>query len=175
MGQQTNHEFPPLETERFRLRILTPADTTAVVQHFSDPEVARYTDLDPLREPEDAPAIIEFHIVDSGCRWGVFEKSTGDMIGTCGLHGWRKEAPSQAEVGYDLRRAHWRKGIMTEVLKAVASFGFYELQLSQIVAEVEPENTASSKLLVSLGFALEPGLRNGQLCYYLDGPALPTN
>ena len=173
MGQPAaNYEFPPLESERLHLRILTSAETTAVFQHFSDPEVTRYTDLDPLQKPEEALEIINYHIVDSGCRWGIFLKESGDMIGTCGLHGWRKEAPTQAEVGYDLAKAQWRKGIMTEVLNTVIPFGFKVLKLDQIVAEVEPENVASSKLLLSLGFTLEPDLRNGQQRYFLDNPSV---
>lgn len=168
MGQKsTSYDFPSLETERLHLRILTSAESPAVFKHFSDPEVTRYTELDPLEKPEEALEIINHHILNSGCRWGIFEKTSGDLIGTCGLHGWRKEAPSQAEVGYDLAQAHWRKGFMREALNTVLSFGFDVLILSQIVAEVEPENIASSKLLHSLGFALEPELRNGQQRYYL--------
>ena len=61
------------------------------------------------------------------------------------------------EIGYELAKAHWRQGIMTEALFAVIEFGFQAIALNRIEAMVMLENTASFKLLQKLGF-LEEGI-----------------
>jgi hypothetical protein len=38
------------------------------------------------------------------------------------------------ELGYELNRAHWRKGIMAEALPAVIAYGFNDLGLHRIEA-----------------------------------------
>ena len=160
--------FEQLETERVALRILTLADSTAVYQHFSDPEVARFVELDEgMDDIHDAEKVIRFHLEDTGCRWGIFEKIKGRLIGTCGFHCWRKGEESCTEVGYDLERQCWGKGIMQEVLSAVIEYGFSKMDLSRIDAAVDPANHRSRALLKKIGFLREKELRKNLICYYL--------
>ena len=61
----------------------------------------------------------------------------------------------RASIGYELARAAWRQGIMTEALDVIIAFGFRELNLNRIDAVVLPENKASILLLEKLGFSHE--------------------
>ncbi|MED4909741.1 GNAT family N-acetyltransferase [Brevibacillus centrosporus] len=67
-------DYPSLETERLNLRILSDQDTEAVYNHFSDDEVTKYMDIKPCKDRKETEEIIQFHLLDSGCPWGIFEK-----------------------------------------------------------------------------------------------------
>ena len=64
-----------------------------------------------------------------------------------------------AETGYELHRAYWGQGIMAEAMSAVLTYGFTELGLHRIEADVAPENMRSKSLLLKLGFTFEGNLR----------------
>lgn len=147
--------FPHLQTERLLLRALTPADLEFVYQLFADSDVARYPhDEEPITTRQEAQAIIDFY-TDPGVkfynRWVIVRKSDGRPIGTCGYHKWEKRH-FRAEIGYDLAKAFWNQGFMTEALMEVLEFGFGKMKLNRIEALVHPSNTASIKLLEKLHF-----------------------
>ncbi len=157
--------FPEMETDRLKLAILTLDDTEAVFRHFSDENVTRFMDISPCKDRNEAEEIIRFHIEDTGCRWGIFSKSDAQFIGTCGFHCWVQGEQSRAEIGFDLAREYWGKGIMQEALKPVIDFGFKHMRLDIIEATVEQENDRSINLLRKLNFERETELR-GPLIYY---------
>jgi ribosomal-protein-alanine N-acetyltransferase len=161
---------PCLETPRLHLRVLTIDDAPAVHTHFSDADVTRFMDIEPCRDLAEAQEIIRHHRDDTGCRWGLFDKSTGELLGTCGYHCWSQGSDASAEIGYDLGRASWGSGLAREAVRAVLRFGFDVMHLSRIDAEVEPANERSIVLLEKLGFTREPEHRQGQLRFHL----LPT-
>ena len=105
--------YPRLETGRLYLRELTLDDAPAVQVHFGDPEVTELMDIDPCTDLETAREIVAYHLHDTGVRWGVFDRQTHALIGTCGYHCW-DEVSAQAEIGYDLSHAHWGRGLMRE-------------------------------------------------------------
>lgn len=51
-----------------------------------------------------------------------------------------------------LARAHWRKGLAEESLRAVLGYFFSEREMLEIVADVDPRNASSMALLQKLGF-----------------------
>lgn len=66
-------------------------------------------------------------------------------VGKCGI--WQGE-----EIGFMLARAHWRKGLAEESLRAVLGYFFSEREMLEIVADVDPRNASSMALLQKLGF-----------------------
>jgi ribosomal-protein-alanine N-acetyltransferase len=169
-------EFPSLETERLNLRILTLQDSEEVFKHFSDEEITRFMDIEPCKDIKEAEEIIRFHLEDSGCRWGLFDKNNNNLIGTCGYHYLRKTNDDFiAEVGFDLTKLYWGKGLMYEVMKVVIEFGFTEMGLTMIDATVEPENERSINLLRKLGFKREIELRDNLIYFYLNRKGFEDN
>ncbi|MGO0061493.1 GNAT family N-acetyltransferase [Brevibacillus fluminis] len=161
-------DYPSLETERVNLRIVTFQDTEAVYKHFSDEEVTRFMDIEPCQNIIEAEEMIRFHLLDSGCRWGLFEKDTNKFMGTCGFHCLRRTSEAFiAEVGFDLSKEHWGKGFMYEAMKAVTEFGFFKMGLTMIDATVDPGNERSQKLLTKMGFMREREARDGLIYFYL--------
>lgn len=160
--------FPHLQTERLLLRALTPADLEFVYQHFTDPDVTRYLhDEEPIRTRQEAQEIVEFYTKPGFKpynRWMILRKSDDKPIGTCGYHNWQKRH-FRAEIGYDLDKALWNQGFMTEALVEVIEFGFRTMKLNRIEALVHPHNRASIRLLEKLHFQKEGFMRD----YYFQG------
>jgi ribosomal-protein-alanine N-acetyltransferase len=134
-----------------------------VFQHFTDPDIGRYLhDEELITTRRGAKAIIDFYI-EPGARlynrWLIIDKSGNLPIGTCGYHNWQKKH-FRAEIGYDLGKASWRQGFMTEALVAVLKFGFEQMELNRIEAFVHPGNHASIRLLQRLNFREEGHLRD---------------
>lgn len=156
------NELPSLETERLLLRPLSMLDLEFVFRHFSDPEVNRYLlDEEPVTTREQAQSIIDFYSLPgrkSYNRWVIVRKTDMRAIGTCGYHQWQT-AHHRAEIGYDLEKASWRQGIMTEALRTMLSYGFERMGLNRVEALVYIENDASIRLLERLGFQKEGLLR----------------
>ncbi|MCM3766970.1 GNAT family N-acetyltransferase [Neobacillus niacini] len=158
--------YPELETERLQLRILTLDDAEKVMAHFSDPAVTRFMDIEPCKDLKDVEEIIQYHIEDSGCRWGIFYKE--QFVGTIGFHYLRKnEGDFIAEIGFDLSKKYWSKGFMTEAIREVISFGFTQMGLTMIDATVEPDNEKSINLMKRLEFKRAEELQDHLVYFYL--------
>lgn len=155
--------FPTITTERLILREITPADATAMYEYLSDPEVTKQMALDPYESPK---AIADEEIrwyqsireQSTGIRWGITLKDENIVIGSCGFLN-RAKQHSRAEIGFELHPAHWRKGIASEAIQAVLSYGFHTYELQRIEAIVDPANTGSRQILQKHGFIEEGRLR----------------
>lgn len=66
----------------------------------------------------------------------------------------------RAEVGFELSKDYWGKGIASEALEAVVKFGYHHYQLERIEALIEPANLPSQKLVEKQGFTREGLLRH---------------
>ncbi|QLE59442.1 GNAT family N-acetyltransferase [Nostoc sp. TCL26-01] len=152
--------FPQLTTKNLILRETTLADAPAVFQIFADDEVTKYHDLDTATSVDQAKFLIERRAErfqnQQGIRWGIARKEDNLIIGSCG---YSIKNRYQAEIGYELARTYWRKGLMTEALSEIIKWGFQQLDLNRIEAFVLPENNASIKLLENLQFVEEGLLR----------------
>ena len=156
--------MPRLETERLVLREIRPTDDLpALSALFSDPDVARYTDTGPFESQQEAEEVMEWiggiftqHV---GMRWALTMRTDEDeMIGTAGYNQWHQWNNS-AEIGYDLKSELWGRGLMTEGLHEMLGFGFDEMALNRIEADVTVGNEASVRVLDKLGFQREGLLR----------------
>jgi ribosomal-protein-alanine N-acetyltransferase len=150
--------FRPLDTPRLNLRALTQDDAGFILAHFSDPDVCLYLkDAEPLSALEQARGLIA-HFADPerarACRWGICLRESGQIIGTCGYLHWDAHNLS-AEIGFDLARAWWGRGLMSEALTAIIDAGHAGLGLNRIWAVVHTLNQRSLKTVRRLGFATE--------------------
>lgn len=85
--------------------------------------------------------------------------SGAEALGGIGLYD-RDDDGDSAELGYWLHPGHWGQGIMKNALRQWLPGAFRRLALHSVVAYVEPDNTASSRLLRQAGFTLEGLLRD---------------
>lgn len=155
----TLEPFPELATHRLRLRELTARDRETMLAIYSDRAHMRWSGGDILTELEQAERLIQMfaewrRAPSPGLRWGLVRQDTGMLIGSCGLsrinHVWHN-----AVVGYELAADACGQGFMREALATILDFGFRELGLHRVQAEIHPKNRPSIRLVASLGFQHE--------------------
>jgi [ribosomal protein S5]-alanine N-acetyltransferase len=83
--------------------------------------------------------------------WPVFLRAGGRHAGVCGLRPWRVEE-QVPELGFHLKPEFWRQGLAVEAGGAAIAYGFGRLGARAIFAGHHPENAASRKVLLKLGF-----------------------
>lgn len=159
-------DYPILETKRLLLRELSLQDSELVFRHFSQSEVTRFMDIEPCRDITEANEIIQYHMDDAGCRYGLFHKGNSELVGTCGFHCWDRGIDSRAEIGFDLSSEFWGQGLMQEALVEVLRMGMNIMKLDVIEATVEQENVRSQRLLNKMRFIRQEELRDN-LYYYI--------
>lgn len=156
-GEFDFSEFPTLEGERTALRELQDADAADVFAFRSDPEVQRYNAA-PMHDLAEASAVINElrteYAAHRAVHWAVTVPGDSHVLGLMGLVDWEKHH-SRAEIGYDLRRDHWGRGLATDAARAILTFGFTRLDLQRVEAQTIADNHASVRLLRRLGFQLE--------------------
>jgi ribosomal-protein-alanine N-acetyltransferase len=149
---------PRLQTVRLLLRPLTLADADDLFRLGADPQVAAHQDWGAFTRPAEASQFIteRLDLFQRRMRisWGVVLEPQGPLVGQIGLHSISLR-DRRAELAFDLRSDHWRRGLMTEALRAVLSFSFDCCLLSKLVAQTVVENRACHELLLKLGFAVE--------------------
>jgi ribosomal-protein-alanine N-acetyltransferase len=164
--------YPTLETDRIVLKELMLENAPDIFKHFSDPCITESMDIDPCTSIQDAEEIIRFHMEDQGCRWGLFLKDGNELIGTCGFHCLELENEIKAEIGFDLSKDHWGRGLMNEAVTAIISYGFTTMNLRFIEATVEVENSRCQKLLERLRFVKADDLIDNLYYYRLNNKEL---
>ena len=157
-------EFPQLETPRLCLRELVLEDAQAIFNIRGDYEVTRYNTglaYDRIEQARDLIQAIRAGYVDCAeLRWGITLKPNPTVIGMCGFNYWVRH-DRRASIGYDLARAYWGQGLMTEAVRAMVDFGFSRMNLNRIEADADGRNPASARVLQKVGFKHE-GIQHQQ-------------
>jgi RimJ/RimL family protein N-acetyltransferase len=153
----------PIRTERLSLRPLTVADTDALLDYRSRPDVALYVPFEPMtREVVEARITqqwVKTDLTDEGqaLTLGVEVSATGQLVGDVVLF-WHSREHRGGEIGYVLHPGHSGNGYATEAAKALLRLGFEDLGLHRIVARIDERNDASARLARRLGMRLEARL-----------------
>lgn len=157
---------PTLELEGARLRPLRAADAVALYDYLRDPEVTERTSF-----PVPSLAMAEAMVARMSSRWSAGELgkwalvlgSADQLIGTCGFND-SSQVHRQAELGFDLARPHWGRGLMRHAVAAVLDWAFAHDHIDRAQAFVRVDNTRSERLLVHAGFKREGRLRSFRVC-----------
>ncbi|WP_313890922.1 GNAT family N-acetyltransferase [Psychrobacillus sp.] len=156
-------EFPIIETRRLILRGVEPEDASDMLKYLSDKDVVKPMGLVPFETVEDVWDEVKWYksIYDegTGIRWGITLKDSEKVIGSCGFLNMLTKH-YRAEIGYELSKDYWGKGIASEALEAVVKYGYHHFQLERIEALIEPANLPSQKLVERQGFKREGLLRH---------------
>ena len=149
--------YPTLETNRLIFRELVPDDQFAIFENYSDPDVANWFFDRPFTKLEQAEQIIRTFLKSAedgkGYTWAVLLKESREFIGTCGYENFVDGA--RGEIGFDLAKAHWGKGYMTEALGVIITYGFDVLKVSEVCAHTYSHNSRARRVLEKLGFSVE--------------------
>jgi [ribosomal protein S5]-alanine N-acetyltransferase len=98
--------------------------------------------------------------------FGIWERANTRLVGRISLGGISRGALQNAYLGYGIDIEAGGRGYATQAVKLAVRVAFDDLGLHRVQAAVVPENTASARVLLKVGF-LEEGLARRYL--FLDG------
>ncbi len=87
----------------------------------------------------------------------------GEAVGGIGFTLHADVERVAAEIGYWLGEPYWRRGIMTEALRAVTEFAVKQHRLTRVYALPFEGNAASCRVLEKAGYVLEARLRKSAI------------
>ncbi len=155
---QIFQHIPEMETPRLRMRRIKVSDTDDMYAYSCIEEVTRYLlwSPHPSRDYTRQYLIRLQGLYRSGdfFDWGLEEKVSGKLIGTCGFTSIDPEN-NRAEVGYVLNPSVWGRGIAPEAVFAVLQFGFDRLSLMRIEARYMIPNERSRRVMEKCGMHFE--------------------
>ncbi|MGE5184185.1 MAG: GNAT family N-acetyltransferase [Acidobacteriota bacterium] len=149
---------PAITTPRLVLRELRLDDARAVAERAGDRRVARFL----IAVPSPYPPSLAARWIASRLAWwpargvtlAIARRGAPDaLLGTASLRRFVRDR--RAELGYWLGADAWGKGYATEAAGALVDFGFRELGLERIYAQVLEGNAASCRVLEKLGMTDE--------------------
>jgi ribosomal-protein-alanine N-acetyltransferase len=150
------------------LRCLDRNDLNDFHQVRNHPEVLRYLGRapQPLEKTQEVlQKVLEEISNNRSIIWGICLKGHSNVIGNVSY--WKMQPDHHfGEIGYVLLPDHWRSGIMSEAIVAVLKYGFMVMNLHRVEANIDPENTASYRLLEKIGFRREAIFKEN---FYFDG------
>ena len=145
-----------LETERLLLREFVAEDVDALAAVLSDPETMRY--YPAVLDRAGVAAWIERnrrrYANDGHGLWAMVLKSSGEMIGDCGLTRQTVDEVNEIEIGYHVRRDLWGRGYAPEAARACRDYGFERLGAERLISLIRPENIPSRRVAEKNGLIL---------------------
>ena len=152
-----------IETERLILRRCVAEDAEFMYRGWaSDPEVTKYLTWPTHTCVEDSLGILKEWVKeyekDSFYLWAIEPKGLGHPIGSISVVETSEEA-NWVEIGYCIGRNWWRRGYVSEALKALVAFFFEEVGVGRIQARHDPRNVGSGAVMRKCGMVCDGTLR----------------
>jgi ribosomal-protein-alanine N-acetyltransferase len=155
-------EFPTIETGRLVLRPLEITDAPAIYHYKSDVELHRYMRSEPPASPDAvAEETRRWLALPSESRrpcWVIVLRENDRVVGTISYNQLSQEDHC-GQLGYEVSRDQWGKGIATEAVSAAVNYGFDTMGLNRIAAYCWEANTASRRVMEKAGMRYEGTLR----------------
>ena len=148
-----------IDTKRLQIRNLKTTDLTEFHFYRSNPEVTKYQGFDVYTIDQAKDFIKgqldkEFGKPGEWVQYGIENKQTRKIIGDCAIKLDQYDT-RLAEVGITISHTEQRKGYAKETLIGIVNFLFDLKDFHRITETVDAENTASIRLLESVGFKQE--------------------
>jgi ribosomal-protein-alanine N-acetyltransferase len=141
-----------IETSRLWLRRLTSDDLLTIENLWRDETVRQFlggviSDDQIKKKMVDLQNHWDLHQFG---QWVVFDKSSKERIGLCGLH----QTEDGTELSYQFFPKFWKKGYAREAATACLHYGFCTLKSDTIIAITQEANISSCQLLKDIGMKL---------------------
>ncbi|MFN2197735.1 MAG: GNAT family N-acetyltransferase; N-acetyltransferase [Anaerolineales bacterium] len=158
-----------LETPRLHLRLMRRSDLDDLLKIFGDPKVMAAFDTDPFDRAQMQ------HWIDGNLKhqdqygyglFSVIRKSTGVLIGDCGLEHMTVDGDRVTELGYDFRRDTWNQGFATEAATAVRDYTFDTLHLPGLISLIRVGNHASRRVSEKIGMHFVAQITRNNITYW---------
>ena len=160
-----------LVTERLSVRLGEKDDSERIAAFFRDNDdfVARAQNRarPELKDASTLADVLEArladHLADRSCCTFVFDRTSGEVVGTANLTQIVRGYFQACYLGYAVAERWQGRGMMTEALGALMGHAFEVMKLHRVMANHTPDNLRSARLLERLGFE-----REGLAKHYLE-------
>ncbi len=135
------------ETERLFVRALQETDADLFFDLMSNRNVMNMVPepvLDREKSDSELRELMQLEQTSDIKIWSLCKKKDAEFIGFAGL---LKNAEAEDEIAYRIREQHWNQGFGTEITKGLLDFGFGNMNMNLITADVFVENARSIKIL----------------------------
>jgi RimJ/RimL family protein N-acetyltransferase len=154
---ETLGEIFMIHTSRLLIRQFTEQDYKSLFEYLSNPSIYIYEPGEPI-SLEAAREIAKKRSQNNDF-WAVILNNTGELVG----HIFFKQTePAEFltwELGYIFNPVFQNKGYATESSNALIPYGFKHWGIHKVVANCNPENIASWRVLEKIGMAREGLIR----------------
>lgn len=124
--------------------ILQDSEVMYAWEHaFSDCEVVGWINENIMRYDRDGYSY-----------WAVVEKTSGQLVGVCGLLAESVGNEEYVGIGYIFNKAFWHQGLALESAKACKDYAFHTLKITELTAQIRPNNIKSRSVAEKLGMSV---------------------
>lgn len=144
-----------METSRLILREFRTEDADRLEAVLSDPVTMRFYPAPLTREEveEWIARNIRRYASDGYGLWAMVMKSSGELVGDCGLVLQDVDGLRDVEIGYHVHRELWGQGLASEAAPACRDYGFAHLSVPRLISLIRPENVQSRRVAEKNGMA----------------------
>lgn len=149
---------------RLCLRDVTHADVAALHAVYGDPAATEHLPFNP-RSVDEVTQIVSEAITAASAEprrlyvLAVTEPDGGPVIGVARLH-VEADHPHSAEIGLGLRPDQWGRGIGTDLVRLMVTFGFRQLGLHRVWGARSPLNVPAQLAMLTAGMVEEGRIRH---------------
>ena len=148
-----NGKTPIIQTKRLLLREMESGDFDALYAVLADSDIMQhypYT-FDAARVHRWIDSNMERYRVYGFGLWAVCLRSTGEMIGDCGLSMQAIDGIICPEIGYHIARAHQRQGYAKEAARACRDWAFAHTPFRRLFSYLKRDNLPSAATAQAIG------------------------
>jgi [ribosomal protein S5]-alanine N-acetyltransferase len=146
-----------LKSKEFILRPCSSKDEQSILKHANDKHIYKYT----LKIPHPYKLKHARQWIKH-CKKLEKQKKKAEFIfaidvdgSAVGIMSLTNLESHKAEIGYWIGKEYWGRGIVTKAVRLITKFGFNELKLKRIYANIFSNNKASARVLQKNGYKRE--------------------
>ncbi len=148
-----------VETIRLLLRRFTTEDVEDMFYNWAgDEETCRFLSWGPHQNMDvtwrRVNSLIRNYAYQNTYHWAICLKDSNMAIGSVSVEIFNDKELS-CEVGYCIGREYWNQGLMTEALRAVIHYLFFDVGYHKVTARHDVMNVASGRVMQKCGMKFE--------------------
>jgi RimJ/RimL family protein N-acetyltransferase len=147
------------ESERLFYRKVTMDDFDPWLEFFNTPEAIKYLFLPKLTAEENCKywfnKILDRYKNDTGGLMALIEKSSGAMVGQCGLLVQEVDNIEELEIGYSIFPKYWGSGFATEAAIKCREYAFSNKFSDSLISIIHVDNEKSKSVARRNGMTLD--------------------
>ncbi|NRQ39599.1 GNAT family N-acetyltransferase [Nonomuraea sp. NN258] len=149
---------------RLGLRDVTEADVAALHGVYGDPEATQHMPFAP-RSMRQVATLVDQAIAAASAEprllylLAVVDVHSHEVIGVARL-AIETDHPHSAEIGVGLRPDQWGRGVGTDLIRLLLSFGFKQLGLHRVWGARSPQNLPAQLAMLTAGMVEEGRIRH---------------